>query len=279
MEILQPDILFQIAKPRAQNSHKGDFGHVLVIGGDVGFSGAVRLAAEAALRVGAGLVSVATHPRHADTLNLNRPEIMSHAINTAQDLLFLLEKATICVLGPGLGQSDWSHEIWQIIHKISQFCVLDADGLNRLANFPFYSDRWILTPHPGEAARLLQQKTSDIQQNREASVMAIQKKFGGVAVLKGAGTLIATEKNITKCEAGNPGMASGGMGDVLSGVMGGLLAQGLSLENAAKCGVLCHAMAGDLAKKTGERGMIASDLMLHLRWLVNLNVVEKTYIL
>lgn len=257
-------------KPRAKESHKGSFGHVLVIGGDYGYSGAVRLAAEAALRVGAGLVSVATRAEHALHLNLTRPEIMCHAIHHVKDLIALLKKATVIVLGPGLGQSSWSKKIFAQVIKSKKPLVVDADGLNLLVKKDLSSAHWILTPHPGEAARLLQRKDAILVEDRLSAVVAIQKKYQGVAVLKGSSTLIATEQgDVSICEAGNPGMASGGMGDVLSGVIGGLLAQGMSLSIAAKLGVLLHAHAGDLAAKQGERGMIASDLFPFLRQLVN----------
>ncbi len=257
--------------PRPRASHKGDFGHVLIMGGDVGYAGAVRMAAEAALRVGAGLVSVATHPAHAVTVNLTRPEIMAHAVVRPRDLLPLLAKATVIVAGPGLGRSRWGRMMWKVIRAIVQPMVLDADGLNWLAEFPLHRNDWILTPHVGEAARLLQKTTAAIQQMREASVVALQQRYGGVAILKGAGTLVATAAGeVAICQAGNPGMASGGMGDVLSGVLGGLLAQRISLENTAKLGVLLHATAGDRAAAAGgERGLLATDLLVFLRKLVN----------
>lgn len=258
-------------KPRARDSHKGVFGHVLVVGGDYGFSGAVRLAAEAALRVGAGLVSVATRPEHAISLNLVRPELMCHGINNIKELVPLLAKATVVVLGPGLGQSSWAKKIWARVLKSKKHLVVDADALNLLAKKRISYANWVLTPHPGEAARLLQMKGNILQQDRLSAAIALQKKYGGVAVLKGFGTLITADNGVTAlCEAGNPGMATGGMGDVLSGVIGGLMAQGLSLSIAAKLGVLVHAAAGDLAAKKGERGMIASDLFPFLRQLVNL---------
>lgn len=269
MDVLQYQSISQWLKPRPKNSHKGDFGHVLVVGGDEGYPGAVRLAAEAALRVGAGLVSVATRPRYADLLNINRPELMPHAIHHAEDLEPLIAKSSVIVAGPGLGRSSWSRELCEMIFQSSQPLVLDADGLNWLADFPNRRKNWILTPHPGEAGRLLKKSAEIIQKNREETVQALSDTFDAVAVLKGAGTLVATTKGVARCEAGNPGMASGGMGDVLSGVIGGLFAQGLTAEKAAKMGVLIHAMAGDLAKKDGERGMLASDLMPYLRRLVN----------
>jgi len=269
MEELDFNTLMQSLKPRDQNSHKGNFGHVLVIGGDDGFSGAPRLAAEAALRVGAGLVSVATRSYYADNLNINRPEIMSHAVGSSEDLSPLLAKATVIILGPGLGRSGWSVELWRAVINTSLPLVLDADGLNWLADDPRKSSHWILTPHPGEAARLLKKTSASIQKNRVEAVHELQNTYDGVIVLKGAGSLIATKKGVSICRAGNPGMASGGMGDALSGVIGGLLAQGLKPDIAAKLGVVLHATAGDLAARDGERGLLASDLMPYLRQLVN----------
>ncbi len=260
----------QYLKPRQQDSFKGSFGHVLVVGGDYGFSGAVRLAAEAALRVGAGLVSVATRSEHASSLNLMRSEMMCHGITHAKDLAPLLIKATVVVLGPGLGQSNWAKKILACVLKSKKLLIMDADALNLLAKKHINYVNWVLTPHPGEAARLLNTTTEAIQNDRLAAVLALQKKYGGVSVLKGSGTLIVAEDGKPAlCGAGNPGMATAGMGDVLSGVIGGLVAQGISLFIAAKLGVLVHAEAGDLAKKEGERGMIASDLFPYLRRLVN----------
>ena len=147
--------------------------------------------------------------------------------------------------------------------------VVDADALNLLAQEPARRDDWILTPHPGEAARLLGVSTEQIQADRLHAVHALQQRYGGVCVLKGAGTLVCTSESIALCEAGNPGMASGGMGDVLTGIIAGFLAQGLSLMDAAKAGVYIHATAGDRAAQEGERGLLASDLLPHLRKLVN----------
>lgn len=258
---------------RQRDANKSDYGHVLVIGGDYGMGGAVRMAAEAALRVGAGLVSVATRPEHINIVSGIRPEIMCHSVETAQDLAPLLARATFIVIGPGLGKSEWAQELLARVLQAKQPKLLDADALNLLAQNPVCCENWILTPHPGEAGRLLDEATEAVQADRIKAVQALEKKYGGVVVLKGAGTLVQTEKaKPTICEAGNPGMASGGMGDVLSGVIAGLAAQGLSLENAAKAGVFLHACAGDLAAaEGGERGLLATDLLLHLRQLVNLD--------
>ena len=251
---------------RDRCSHKGNYGHVLIVGGDWGYSGAARLAGEAALRVGAGLVSIATRTEHAGLMNLNRPELMCHGVGSGEQLAVLLEKASVVVIGPGLGQSDWAKELFTATLKSQKPLVVDADALNLLARFPATNPGWVLTPHPGEAARLLSCSTAEIQQDRFASVSAIQAKYGGIAILKGAGTLIASEDEIAVSTTGNPGMASGGMGDVLSGVLAGLLAQGLSLKNAAQQGVYSHGQAADLAaEKDGERGLLASDLMPYLR--------------
>jgi NAD(P)H-hydrate epimerase len=254
---------------RDRCSHKGNYGHVLIVGGDSGYSGAARLAGEAALRVGAGLVSIATRAEHAGLMNLNRPELMCHGVESARQLAGLLEKASVVVIGPGLGQSVWAKELFMATITAQKLLIIDADGLNLLARSPVKNPDWILTPHPGEAARLLSCSTAGIQQDRFAAVAAIQAKYDGIAILKGAGTLIASENDCAVSTTGNPGMASGGMGDVLSGVIAGLLAQGLSLKNAAQQGVHIHGLAADLAAdKDGERGLLASDLMPYLRRVV-----------
>ncbi|MDP2903690.1 MAG: NAD(P)H-hydrate dehydratase [Methylovulum sp.] len=257
---------------RARYTHKGDNGHVLVIGGDAGYSGAAKLAGEAALRVGAGLVSIATRTEHAPLMNMNRPELMCHGVETAQQLEPLLDRINVIVLGPGLGQSIWAKALLVKAISARKPLVIDADGLNLLAVFSKKQPDWILTPHPGEASRLLGCPTAQIQQDRFAAVRSLQAKFGGIAVLKGAGTLIASDHDIAVSTTGNPGMATGGMGDVLSGVIAGLVAQGLPLKEAAQQGVYCHSLAADRAAGTdGERGLLASDLMPYLRRLVNNN--------
>ena len=255
--------------PRCRSAHKGHFGHVLVIGGDAGFSGAVRLAAEAAARVGAGLVSVATRAAHAAFINLTQPEIMSHGIETAKNLDALRRRASVVAVGPGLGQSPWAVELFAAACQCDLPMVVDADALNLLANMPASRQNWVLTPHPGEAARLLQTSVAEIQRNRFAAVKALQDRYGGVCVLKGAGSLIYDGEAITVNMTGNPGMASGGMGDVLSGVAAGLIAQGLGPADAARMAVALHGAAADRAATDGERGMLAGDLMPHLRALVN----------
>ena len=259
-------------QPRPRDFYKEKAGHVLVIGGDDGYSGAVRMAGEAALRTGAGLVSIATRKDHAAILNTTRPEIMCHGVTNATDCHLLFKKAKIIIIGPGMGQSPWAKALLQAALQQTVPLVIDADALNLLAKQPSSQklNHCILTPHPGEAARLLNLTVSEIQRDRLAAVKQLQKKFGGVCILKGAGSLIAApDSSIGLCEAGNPGMATAGMGDVLSGVIAGLLAQDVPLTIAAKMGVCLHATAGDLAAHQGQRGMLATDLLPYLRQLVN----------
>lgn len=255
---------------RNRSSHKGHFGHVLIIGGNKGYCGAALLAGTAALRTGAGLVSIATHPDHAAFLTLHQPELMCHGINQAGQLQALLNKATVIVIGPGLGQDAWAKLLLVNTLASDKPIVIDADALNLLAAQPCQKDNWILTPHPGEAARLLACSTADIQQDRFAAVANLQKKYHGVCLLKGSGSLVATAESISISTTGNPGMASGGMGDTLCGIIAGLLAQGLLLSEAAEQGAYCHGKAADRAASTdGERGMLASDLLPYLRQWVN----------
>jgi NAD(P)H-hydrate epimerase len=232
-------------------------------------SGAVRMAAEAAARTGAGLVSVATREVHAPFLNLATPELMVRGVESVEALTPLLERATVIAIGPGLAQTTWSRTLLQALINNDLPMVLDADALNLLAQDPVPRKPWVLTPHPGEAARLLGIDTATIQQDRYSAATALQQRYGGVCVLKGAGTVVSSKDRITVCGSGNPGMASGGMGDVLTGVIAGLLAQGLSLVDAAELGVCLHAAAGDAAAESGERGMLATDLLPYLRRLVN----------
>lgn len=255
---------------RSAVAHKGDCGHVLVVGGAPGYAGAARLAAEAALRVGAGLVSVAAHPDAVPGLNAGRPEIMVHAVADAAALDPLIERASVVAVGPGLGQSRWAAGLFATARGARKPLVVDADGLNLLAADPARRDGWILTPHPGEAARLLGEAgPAAIGRDRFAAARALVERYGGIVILKGAGSLVCGAGLPAVVAGGNPGMASGGMGDVLTGVVAAVLAQGLPLPAAARYGAALHAAAGDRAAGAGERGMLASDLLPHLRALVN----------
>jgi ADP-dependent NAD(P)H-hydrate dehydratase / NAD(P)H-hydrate epimerase len=254
---------------RSPEANKGSFGRILVVGGDVGMSGAVHMAGEAALRVGAGLVKIATHPQHAATLNVARPELMVRPVFIPDELTPLLDEATHLILGPGLGQTPWSEGLWSQALRRNLPLLLDADGLNLLAKQPRQSPDWILTPHPGEAARLLNITPEAVQADRSAAIRALQKKYQGIVVLKGHHTLICDGgEMLYQCDQGNPGMATAGMGDILSGVIGGLMPQCDSLLTAACLGVCLHAAAGDLAATSGERGLIATDLYPFLQKLL-----------
>ncbi len=265
--LLAPDPLPR--RPRA--SHKGENGHVLAIGGDAGAGGAIRMCAEAALRTGAGLVSVATREAHISALNAGRPELMAHAVETLEALQPLLQRSDVLALGPGLGQDAWGRGLWQAALDAGQPLVIDADALNLLAKTPRrLHTQAVLTPHPGEAARLLDSDVPTIQNDRFAAARSLAERFGAVAVLKGCGSLVAhPDGRVAVCTHGNPGMASGGMGDVLTGVIAALLAQGLDAWHAACRGTDLHAHAGDTAARRGERGLIASDLIETLRALNN----------
>ena len=277
---LQKSALF--AK-RDMDCHKGHFGHVMIVGGDLGCGGAVSLAAGAALRSGAGLVSVATRPEHVGAILASHPEAMVHGVNSGQDLQPLLERADVIVIGPGLGLSYWGEQLLQQVFALTTPVVLDADALNILAKGRIghnLAERTsVMTPHPGEAARLLYGKevkdgdNGQIQNDRFASVSQLAEKFASSVVLKGLGSLICTDKQTSICSDGNPGMASGGMGDVLSGIMGSLLAQQVSnlpqaLHEVASSAVCLHSAAADEAAKEGQAGMVAGDVIQQLRGLL-----------
>jgi NAD(P)H-hydrate epimerase len=233
-------------------------------------AGAARLAGEACLRSGAGLVTVATRAAHALAINAARPELMCHGVEDARALQPLLERARVVAIGPGLGQDAWARALLDTVFACERPLVLDADALNLLAGSPRRRDDWILTPHPGEAARLLGLDTGVVQGDRLGALARLSERYGGVIVLKGAGTLIGRAGEIPAlCDRGNPGMASAGMGDVLTGTIAGLRAQTRNAWDAARVGVLAHALAGDAAAQGGERGVIAGDVIARLPSCLN----------
>lgn len=263
------DDLAALLPPRRRSAHKGLFGHVMVVGGDYGMGGAALMAAEAAARSGAGLVSLATRPEHVTAALTRAPEVMAAGVNSGQDLEPLLVRPDVLVVGPGLGQSAWADQLLQQALGSGLPLVLDADALNLLcARLGTHAGKhdWVLTPHPGEAARLLGCEVSEVQADRFAAVRELQAMLGGTVVLKGAGSLTFDGDMVHLCSAGNPGMACGGMGDVLSGIIGALRAQRLSSLDAARAGVFAHARAADLcARDQGERGLLATDLIARVR--------------
>ena len=254
---------------RNANVHKGDFGHILVVGGGTGMAGAPRLAGEAALRAGAGKVTVAAAPDNVAAIVAGCPELMVHGVSRGGEVGSLIKKAKVIVVGPGLGCDRWGKSLMAMVIESDAWKIVDADALNLLAVEHAYSDRWVLTPHPGEAARLLDIPTAKVSNDRFAAAKTIYEGFGGVCVLKGSGTLIHSNKSTSVCVGGNSGMATAGMGDVLSGVVAALVAQGLSLHTAAELGVCVHAEAGDRAAGGEPRGLVATDLMPHIRSCVN----------
>ncbi|NVJ51329.1 MAG: NAD(P)H-hydrate dehydratase [Gammaproteobacteria bacterium] len=269
--------------PRRRTSHKGFFGHSLVLGGAPGFAGAARLCAEAAARTGSGLVSLLTHAQHAESIAAQRPEIMCHGVHDSiskDSYRSLMQAITAIAIGPGLSQLKWGSNLVALVedflaaqdhHSIPS--VWDADALNLLAKNPRKNDNRILTPHPGEAARLLGSSIGQVQADRFAAIEQLQQRYGGVIVLKGSGTLVANHEQIDVINVGNPGMASGGMGDVLTGIIVGLLAQQVPLYEAARLAVAIHGEAAEAAVQWQgqriERGLLAADLFPHIRQLVN----------
>ena len=257
-------------RARPRDAHKGRYGHVLVIGGDYGYQGAAILAGSAAARAGAGLVTVATRPEHARNIPLFRPELMTAAVTAARDLDALLDRVSVVAIGPGLGQSDWAISLLAKVLQTRLPLVVDADALNLLALEPLRRENWVLTPHPGEAARLLGITSTEVQTDRFATVTSLRDRFGGTVALKGAGSLVAGAPGpIRLNRTGNPGMAGGGMGDVLTGVIAGLVAQDMEPGIATVAGVYLHGYAADQCAGEGERGMLAGDLLPVIRSLVN----------
>jgi ADP-dependent NAD(P)H-hydrate dehydratase / NAD(P)H-hydrate epimerase len=300
--LAQPDLLSQWFLPRDRGAHKGRFGHVLCIGGDHGYGGAIALCAEAAHRVGAGLVSAATRAEHVAVLVTRRPECMARAVEDIHTLQALLDKASVIAIGPGLGQAEWGASLFDAALAKPLPMVIDADALNLLSRrdraslhaLPLRSA--VLTPHPGEAARLLGIDVDAIEQDRLQAAARIAAHCAAHVVLKGVGTVVMAPGEIpVLIDAGNPGMASGGMGDVLTGTIAAVLAQfgaaldrslpdGVALDDgaqnkamhissifsAAVCGALLHSVAADIsARESGERGLLASDLFEPLRRLAN----------
>ena len=265
--------LAELVRPRPRTAHKGNHGHVLVIGGNTGMGGAVRLAGEAALRAGAGLVSVATRTANVPALTAGRPELMARGIETEAELSRLLERADVLAIGPGLGADDWAHLLFSRALASGKPLVLDADALNLLAAQPVKRDDWILTPHPGEAARLLRTDARAVQADRLGAARALVNKYGGTVLLKGHGTLIdgAAAPTPWLIRAGNPGMGTAGMGDVLTGIAAALLGQfpAARRDRLAAAAAFVHATAGDRAAGHAERGLLATDLMQELRVCLN----------
>jgi NAD(P)H-hydrate epimerase len=260
---------------RHREAHKGTSGRVLVVGGGTGMPGALRLAGTAALRAGAGLVTVAGAAENLAAVTSANPDLIYLPTSSASSLEEAMRGADVLAIGPGLGQGDWARRLWAQALTVPEVpAIVDADALNLLASNPTrLPPDWIITPHPGEAARLLGVRTAEVQHDRLGAVRELVARYGAVTVLKGAGTLVANAADggteVYICERGNPGMATAGMGDVLTGVIAGLRAQIPDSARAARVGVLVHALAGDSAAQGGQRGLLASDVLAELRGWVN----------
>ncbi len=250
---------------RRRNTHKGESGRVLLIGGGPGMSGAVRLAAEAVLYSGAGLVTVATCPEHAAHISAARPELIVCGVSSADQLRSLIKTVDVIAIGPGLGCTDWARQLMATVMEADSPRVLDADALNLLAQDAASNNNWILTPHPGEAATLLGSTSGAIQQNRFVAADEVVQRFGGVCVLKGAGTVIADGRARLVCDCGNPALSTAGSGDLLTGVIASFLAQGLEPIDAAAAAVWVHGHAADMLATEGQRGWLASDFLPLIR--------------
>ena len=255
--------LCALLPPRPVDMHKGNAGTLVIAGGGMGMPGAVRLAAVAAYRIGAGLVVAGVHERNAEVLAAAFPECIAYAASSAE---LPWGRAQALLVGSGLGRGDWAQDVWQRVRIQGRPMVVDGDGLYWLAQAPESRSDWVLTPHEGEAARLLGVARADVAGDRPGAAVELQRRYGGVCVLKGAGTLVAGDDILWLCPFGNPGMATAGMGDVLAGTVAGLMAQGLSNLAAARLGTFVHARAGDLAVMQGPpRGLLASDVAARLR--------------
>lgn len=284
--LVDEKMVAEMLPERHPTSHKGDFGHVAVIGGTRGYTGAAVLASNAALRGGAGLVTafipelcypiVAMKLTEAMTFPAKGTEKGGFSRSALDSIKQVLQRATVAAIGPGLGQEEETADfLEELLKNLDLPIVLDADALNIIAKRShLLSDpalanqrrRWVLTPHPGEMARLCGITVAEVQEDRVGVAAEASKKWGVVLVLKGAHTVIAgPEGPIYINSTGNPGLASGGTGDVLAGLIASFLAQGLDPLKAAVCGPFIHGLAADrIAKRSGEAGLIAGDLFAEI---------------
>ena len=262
----------EIAKtiPRRPSfAHKGMAGRVAIIGGSPTMEGAALMSAQASFRAGSGLVSVITQAAQI-AASSEFPEVRIFSVTDPSKVCDMVADADAIGIGPGLGTGQWAQNVWNDLSRRESALIVDADALNLLAQSRKSKPGWVLTPHPGEAARLLGTTPAQVQSDRSAAAREISKQYGGICVLKGAGTLIADSDRLWICDRGNPGMAAGGMGDLLTGVISALRAQGLPAAEAARAGVWIHANSGDdCAEQNGMIGMMATDLLPYIRSNIN----------
>ena len=240
--------------------------------------GAIRLASESALRTGASLVAVCCHQNNHAVVFNGRPELMiapTEALPLENSHFY--QKAKVMLCGPGLGKNNWAQALFDQALASQKPCVVDADALHLLAENSQRRENWVLTPHPGEAAALLNSSIAEVEQDRFAAVRNISQQYGGVCVLKGAGSLISDGESVWINTSGNSGMASGGMGDVLSGIIAALMMQLSDTKAAARLAVYLHGCAADIiAKRNGKIGMLASDLFPEIQQLINQGTVLRS---
>lgn len=254
------------ARPRT--THKGRCGRLLVVGGERGYGGAALLAAQSGLRGGAGMVSLATREEHLAGALARCPELMVRGLLSSGQLLALLPGHDVLVVGPGLGQGAWGRSLLTAAAQFEGAQVWDADALNLLAAGRVQIRAGaVLTPHPGEAARLLGCSLAEVQDDRPAAALRLAQRYQAVVVLKGAGSLVTDGHTLCLCEHGHPAMAGPGLGDVLAGLIGALLAQGLAALPASELAVWLHARAGERLGQAG-RGLLASELVGVIRELL-----------
>lgn len=254
------------ARPRT--THKGRCGRLLVVGGERGYGGAALLAAQSGLRGGAGMVSLATREEHVAGALARCPELMVRGLLSSGQLLALLPGHDVLVVGPGLGQGAWGRSLLTAAAQFEGAQVWDADALNLLAAGRVQIRAGaVLTPHPGEAARLLGCSLAEVQDDRPAAALRLAQRYQAVVVLKGAGSLVTDGHALRLCEHGHPAMAGPGLGDVLAGLIGALLAQGLAALPASELAVWLHARAGERLGQAG-RGLLASELVGVIRELL-----------
>ena len=276
-ELSFEDIKRNIPK-RRESSHKGDHGKLLIIAGDEGFGGAGIMSSESGLKTGAGLVKLLTRKSHISASLARNPEVMVYGADNAQDLEANLDWPDAVIAGPGMFKNYWSEQILYklLVHVADKNIptLLDAGALRLLSHKAFSKiklhSEMVLTPHPGEAAEMLNISVNEIQKNRINSVKALQKKYGCIIVLKGNGTIVCNKNGAYLCASGGPELAVAGSGDILSGVIGSLMAQGLSPFDAAKTGVEIHALAGaEFVKDVGRIGLAAGELISYIRKFLN----------
>lgn len=273
--LLQESMVKQLIPLRKNDAHKGMFGSVAIIGGDTGMVGAVLLAARAALYCGAGRVYAAMLSNSAPGVDVYQPEIML----CSPLAISQLSQLECVVIGPGLGQSTAAVELLEFWLSQNIAMLLDADALNLIASHLHLASlvisrnaETVITPHAGEAARLLNTNSEHIQQNRTESALELARFLQVTCILKGAGTVCAQHNGICFINTtGNVGLASGGTGDVLSGIIGSLMAQGLTALDAAKLGVYLHGAAADALVEigVGQVGMTASEVIIEARNVIN----------